>query len=195
MMREIPDRGSEPIVCVHDRPGGAHWFAEQIDTLGARPVEVEDVLDIDDDASLARWLRHVVGEIGSDAPVHVLATGPAAYAAVVLAARYPDLVRSLLLGDPRIPGDTEEYRDLLASVRTPTLVIASAIEGASDRELAVPQSIAGGIDNGVFVVIDGVAVPAHRERGSSFDEWATSFTVIAEGLGALEPRRQEKADA
>ncbi|NLU82234.1 alpha/beta hydrolase [Rhodococcus sp. HNM0569] len=196
-MTDYPEAARDPIVCLHDRPGAAHWYADQIDALGARVVETADVLDARDGASVDRWVAAAARDIEADAPAHVLATATAAYAAIVLASRHPHLVRSLLLGDPQIPHDDAEYRQLLASVHAPTLVIASApdqvSEAAEESRLAVPQGIAGGIDNGVFVVIDGCDVPAHRERGSSFHEWVTSFTIIAEGLGALGQRRQEEA--
>ncbi|NUP25364.1 MAG: alpha/beta hydrolase, partial [Nocardia sp.] len=75
----------------------------------------------------------------------------------------------------------------------PSLVIASVPDGHAD--IATAQSIAGGIDNGVFVVIDGGTIPAHRERAASFNEWVTAFTIIAEGLDAMASQRQEKANA
>ncbi|QNG21113.1 hydrolase [Rhodococcus triatomae] len=155
------------------------------------------------------WSAREIEAVGE--PVHVLATGIAAHGAVVLAVRHPELVVSLLLGDPADESPSTE-RDLLGRVTTPTLVIASQPDGgrassaepdggrASSAEpdggresvSSAAQALAGGIDNGVFVVIDGAAVPAHRERGASFDEWVTSFTIIAEGLGALGAHRQEE---
>lgn len=151
---------------------------------------------------LDRWVEalcHHLATVGSSA--HLLATGPAAYGAIVLAARHPELVVSLLLGDPEVDLEAEGYAALLRAVVAPTLVIAAAPDADSatpevgaevSPQIAQAQSIAGGIDNGVFVVIDGCPVPAHRERGSSFTEWVTSFTTIAEGLVALTQQRQEE---
>ena len=193
------DAGCRPIVCLHDRSGAADWFAAQVDHLGARVIEPHVALTGDALDEWVSWSAREIEAVGE--PVHVLATGIAAHGAVVLAVRHPELVVSLLLGDPADESPSTE-RDLLGRVTTPTLVIASQPDGgrASSAEpdggresvSSAAQALAGGIDNGVFVVIDGAAVPAHRERGASFDEWVTSFTIIAEGLGALGAHRQEE---
>ncbi|WP_200949854.1 alpha/beta fold hydrolase [Nocardioides sp. Root151] len=189
-----------PIVCLHPTPGAADWFDQQHEDLDVIAWETPGdlALDATDPGSVDRWVEGAVTAVTSrgEGPVHVLATGAAAYGAIVLASRHPELVVSLLLGDPELAhaaGAETERADLLRSIVAPTLVIASAPDpghGTADA-----QALAGGIDNGVFVIIDGCRVPAHRERGSSFNEWVSSFTIIAEGLMALAPQRQEDINA
>lgn len=191
----VPGR-THPIVAVAVGPGATDRFIGQAD-LGVLPwAGAQDTTDLDG------WVDALADHLaGFGQRVHVLATGPAAYPAIVLAARRAELVMSLLLGDPEVDPDAEGYAALLREVAAPTLVIAAApdpdaatpqVGAAVSPEIAQAQSIAGGIDNGVFVVIDGCPVPAHRERGSSFNEWVTSFTIIAEGLVALTQQRQEE---
>ncbi|MFW0787394.1 hypothetical protein AAFP35_23095 [Gordonia sp. CPCC 206044] len=189
-----PDHPRDRFVCLHDGPSGAEWFAEQILALGASVVEAQHTLDLADAESVDAWVDHAVNALERvDGAVHVVATGAAAYGALTLQVRRPDLVRSLLLGDPTGPADSPDHRALLAAVTAPTLVIASAPDDLDNAISADAQQIAGLVDNGVFVVIDGCAVPAHRERGSSFDEWALSFAGIAEGLADLHTAQQEEA--
>ncbi|UUZ60296.1 alpha/beta fold hydrolase [Nocardioides sp. B-3] len=193
---------ARPIVCLHTAPGAADWFDQQHEDLDvvARDVPADLATVAADPGSLESWVEGAVTAVrsGGGGPVHVLATGGAAYGAIVLAARHPELVVSLLLGDPELvrTADTRaegERAELLRTVGVPTLVIASAPElGHGNRDA---QTLAGGIDNAVFVIIDGCRVPAHRERGSSFNEWVSSFTIIAEGLMALAPQRQEDVHA
>lgn len=197
-MTDLLERSTtDPIVCLHGEQDVAAWYVDQLVGLDAlvweTPADV--VLDRTDVASLDRWVDAAVAGItrlSGGRRVHVLATGPAAYGAIVLGARHPEVVTSLLLGDPETDPTEQGYAELLAAVTAPTLVVASAPEpGDPAQTVAAAQSIAGGIANGVFVVIDGALVPAHRERGSSFNEWVTSFTIIAEGLDALGTQRQE----
>ncbi|MGC5164694.1 alpha/beta hydrolase [Rhodococcus sp. 105337] len=197
----VDDERREPILCVHDGPGVTDHFADQIRALAALPIGTQTVLDIAETDSLERWLDEVTGGFVEHGRSHLLATGPAAYGAIVFATRRPELVLSLLLGDPAVPSESEDYRDLLRTVVAPTLVIASVPEAGDETCLEQPQTIAGGIDNGVFVVIDGCRVPAHQERPTSFNEWVTSFTIIAEGLAdsgappAYSSNRQENPRA
>jgi hypothetical protein len=77
----------------------------------------------------------------------------------------------------------------LRRVRAPSLVIAAAPD--IDTDISMPQSIAGGISNGVFVIIDNTAVPAHQSRSHSFNEWSRSFMNIAEGLHTVTETQEE----
>lgn len=188
------DTPAHTLVCLHAGPDPARWFADQVETLGAiahrsaapPPADPESVDAWADEAAAG------VTALGHDR-VHLLATGATAYGAIALAARHPALVTSLVLGDPEVDPDAPGYGELLARVAAPTLVIASVPDERMD--MAHAQSIAGGIDNGVFVVIDGGTIPAHRERAASFNEWLTAFTVIAEGLDSMASQQQEKTHA
>lgn len=204
---EAPADRHSPVIGLCAEPGAADWYREQAD-LDLHPWDAGEPLDATDPDALDRWVTAAAAHLATFGErVHVLATGPAAYAAIVLGVRHPELIMSLLLGDPQMderlgPGN-DGYDELLHQVVAPTLVIASAPDpdgtptvGDEIRpEMAQAQSIAGGVDNGVFVVIDGCRVPAHRERGSSFNAWVTSFTTIAEGLVALTQQRQEELHA
>ncbi|MFF2297859.1 alpha/beta fold hydrolase [Arthrobacter sp. NPDC058127] len=131
---------------------------------------------------LEAWVSAAAAALrdGGVTPVHLVASGGAVYGTIVLAGRYPELVKSMILGDPEVDTSIEGYARSLQLVQAPSLVIAAAPQ--ADTDIAGPQSIAGGIDNGVFVIIENAAVPAHRTRADSFNEWATSFMNIAEGL-------------
>lgn len=188
------DTPAHALVCLHAGADPDSWFADQIEALGALAYRSR-ALDPADQESVEPWVDEVaaaVAALGHDR-VHLLATGANAYGAIALAARHPTLVTSLVLGDPEVETDVPGYRELLTRVAAPSLVIASVPDGHAD--IATAQSIAGGIDNGVFVVIDGGTIPAHRERAASFNEWVTAFTIIAEGLDAMASQRQEKANA
>ncbi|WP_410872950.1 alpha/beta fold hydrolase [Nocardia sp. A7] len=188
------DTPTHALVCLHAGPEPARWFADQVAALGAI-AHLCRALDPADPESVDAWVNEVasaVTALGHDR-VHLLATGATAYGAIAFAACRPALVTSLVLGDPEVEPDIPGYGELLARVTAPSLVIASVPDEHTD--IARAQSIAGGIDNGVFVVIDGATIPAHRERAGSFNEWVTAFTIIAEGLDAMASERQEKANA
>ncbi|MBC7301417.1 MAG: alpha/beta hydrolase [Nocardia sp.] len=188
------DTPAHALVCLHAGPEPARWFADQVAALGAIAHRCR-ALDPADQESVDAWVNEVaaaVTALGHDR-VHVLATGATAYGAIAFAACHPALVTSLVLGDPEVEPDLPGYGEFLARVIAPSLVIASVPDEHTD--IARAQSIAGGIDNGVFVVIDGATIPAHRERADSFNEWVTAFTIIAEGLDAMASQRQEKANA
>lgn len=188
------DTPAHALVCLHTESDPARWFADQVEALGALAYRSR-VPAPADPASVDAWVGEVaaaVTSLGHDR-VHLLATGATAYGAIALAARNPALVTSLVLGDPEVEPDIPGYAELLAQVAAPSLVIASVPDEHVDT--ATAQNIAGGIDNGVFVVIDGGTGPAHRERAASFNEWVTAFTVIAEGLDAMASQRQEKTHA
>lgn len=188
------DTRAYPLVCLHTGPDPALWFAGQVEALDAIAVRSR-ALDATDPASVEAWAddtASVLAALGHER-VHLVSTGAAAFGAIALAARRPALVAGLILGDPEVDPEAPGYGDLLAQVRAPSLVIASVPDERVD--IAQPQSIAGGIGNGVFVVIDGAMIPAHRERAASFNEWVTAFTLIAEGLDAVASQGQETAHA
>lgn len=188
------DTPAHALVCLHAGPEPARWFADQVAALGAIAHRCR-ALDPVDQESVDAWVNEVaaaVTALGHDR-VHVLATGATAYGAIAFAACHPALVTSLVLGDPEVEPDLPGYGEFLARVSAPSLVIASVPDEHTD--IARAQSIAGGIDNGVFVVIDGATIPAHCERADSFNEWVTAFAIIAEGLDAMASQRQEKANA
>lgn len=112
--------------------------------------------------------------------VHLYAAGADAEPALRAADRHGDLLRSLILADPAC--DVDAVAGLLGRITVPTLVVASAL--GDDTDLSVPQRLAGEIDNGVFVVVDGCPAPVHLTRPESFTEWASAFAAIAEGLAA-----------
>lgn len=180
------------LVCIHVGPDPAAWFADQVRELDALACRARP-LDRSGPAAVDAWVADVSSDLAAlgTEPVHLIATGGAAYGAIALAAQHPEMLVSLVLGDPEVDLGAPGYRELLGRVVAPSLVIASVPDRRVD--IAQPQSIAGGIDNGVFVVIDGGTVPAHRERAASFNEWVTAFTIIAEGLDAMASQRQEKA--
>ena len=177
------DAPKHPVVCLHHTEEADSWFSEQLGDLAVRawgggtpPVNVQSGRDWAETAGLAL-------QQGNESAVHVIATGPAVLGAIALAADHPELVLSLILGDPEVDPADQAYSDILATVQAPTLVIAAAPTFTTD--ISRPQSVAGGIRNGVFVIIDNCHVPAHRNRPGSFNEWAKSFINIAEGLHAF----------
>lgn len=115
---------------------------------------------------------------------HVFAAGADIPGALRLAVRHPDTVLSLVLAEP-LPLD-DEAAGLLPEITVPTLVLACA--PAEDADLSAAQRVAGEIENGVFVIIDGTPKPVHTESRESFAEWSSSFVAIAEGLAARDGR-------
>lgn len=175
------------VVCLHAGPGAADWFASQLGAFRASAWETPEDLTLQpaDPRSVNQWVAAAAGVIAQtdDGQRHVLATGEAAYGAIVLAAEHPELVTSLVLGDPIVDEADDNYWQQMKRVRCPALVVASAPERSTD--VAQAQSVAGGIANGVFVIIDGCEAPAHKNRENSFNEWLVSFFAIAEGLRSL----------
>ncbi|NGP06328.1 hypothetical protein G6038_12715 [Rhodococcus sp. 14C212] len=112
--------------------------------------------------------------------VHLYAAGADAEPALRAADRHGSLLRSLILADPVL--DVDVVAGLLGRITVPTLVVASAL--GDDTDLTAAQRLAGEIDNGVFVVVDGCPAPVHLTRPESFTEWAGAFAAIAEGLAA-----------
>lgn len=130
------------------------------------------------------WGDGAAAVIATGEQIHVFAAGADAPPAVALATSHPHQVLSLVLVEP---GEADQATlELLPHVGVPTLVLASAPTETTD--LTVAQRYAGEIDNGVFVILDGTAKPAHTEKPESFDEWSRSFIVIAEGVAAQDGR-------
>lgn len=185
------------IVCLHSGTGAGDRYSRQVTFCDAQTWEnfdedfpgatvTEDQLD--------EWVSSAAAALrdGGVTPAHLVASGRAAYGTIVLAGRYPEMVKSMILGDPQVDTSVKGYTRSLQLVQAPSLVIAAA--PYVDTDIAEPQSIAGGIDNGVFVIIENTAVPAHRTRADSFNEWATSFMNIAEGLHTFaEPEEDFRA--
>lgn len=111
---------------------------------------------------------------------HVIAVGADAPGALTLAARHAGRVVSLVLVDPEVDLGDPEHAETMTQVEVPTLVIAAAPTPETSVEQS--QSIAGGVDNGVFVIIDGADVPMLLTRPASVLEWSSAFMEIAEGL-------------
>ncbi|MBU8865839.1 alpha/beta fold hydrolase [Paenarthrobacter aromaticivorans] len=182
------------VVCLHKGAGAGAWYARQVAAYDAHTWEDGDVQlpgATISEGQLNEWVSAAAAELrdGGATPVHLVASGSAAYGTIVLAGRYPCLVKSLILGDPEVDTSIEGYAPALQLVQAPSLVIAAAPR--ADTDIAGPQSIAGGIDNGVFVIIEDTAVPAHRTKADSFNEWATSFMNIAEGLHTFADSKEE----
>ncbi|GAB35299.1 alpha/beta fold hydrolase [Gordonia otitidis] len=116
--------------------------------------------------------------------VHVFASGEDVADAITLVIDHPDTVLSLILAEPILLA--ESTAKLLSAVAVPTLVLASA--PSPDTDLSAAQKIAGDIENGVFVIIDGALKPVQTESRESFTEWSSSFVAIAEGLAARDGR-------
>lgn len=170
-------RSSTGVLCLGSGTDPADWFLEQVDVLGA--LEWTPDGELDDETWLAQAAGTIADRLGGG-PVHLIAAGAAVPRALLLAARRRDLVTSILAGDPEVDESDPGYWELLGQVHTPTLVVVAAPDPDTDTSQA--QSVAGGIENGVMVIVDGAVAPAHRSSPGAFAEWATAFMVIAEGL-------------
>ena len=172
-----------PVVCLSGSGTTDSWFSFQRDDLGARVWAEEQASAA---AGSARgWAESAAVALkkAEKGPVHIVATGPDVLGAVILGSTHPGLVMSLILGDPEVDPQDLQLAGVMSEVQAPTLVIAAA--PTLDTDISKAQSVAGGIRNGVFVIIDHCGIPAHRNRPGSFNEWATSFIKIAEGLHAF----------
>lgn len=184
------ERQGGVVLCLRSGDEPEDWYLEQVHSLGAF---VWGPQGQPDDAA---WLDQAVQAIAERAqgrPAHLLATGPTVPRALLLAARRPDLVASVLAADPEVDEDDPAYWDLLRQVQTPTLVLVAAAQRESDTSQA--QTVAGGVDNGVMVIVEGCRPPVHRRGAHSFHEWVTAFMSIAEGLQTLTPQPREEAHA
>lgn len=123
--------------------------------------------------------RSVTAEL-DEVPAHLLAGGKDAPQALTLAADNGEKLVSLILVDPQVDETDAAFWALLRRISVPTLVIAAAPDPSSP--VAQAQAIAGGIENGVFVIIDGIDAPSHRTRPASVKEWGSAFMEIAENL-------------
>lgn len=124
------------------------------------------------------WAASAADQLAEAA--HVVAIGADAPGALLLAARHVERVVSLVLVDPEVQPEDPGHLTTMDEVSVPTLVIASA--PTPDHPVEQAQSVAGGVDNGVFVIIDGSEAPTLVNRPASVIEWASAFMSIAEGL-------------
>ncbi len=186
----VDDELSAGVLCLRSGGEPTDWFLDQVHALGA--VEWGADGDPGDDD----WLAQAAGAITRHAaggPVHVLAAGTAVPRALLLAARHPELVVSVLAADPEVDEADPAYWEVLRQVQVPTLVVVAAPRPDTDTSMA--QTVAGGVPNGVMVIVDGTAAPVHRSNPRSFTEWVTAFMSIAEGLSSLVPPAREEAHA
>ncbi len=178
------------VLCLRAGSEPADWFLDQVHALGA--VEWGPEGDPADEEFLAQ-AGDAIARQAAGGPVHVVAAGTAVPRALLLAARRPELVVSILAADPEVDEADPAYWELLKQVHTPTLVVVAAPRPDTDTSQA--QTVAGGVDNGVMVIVDGTAAPVHRSNPRSFAEWVTAFMSIAEGLSSLVPTAREEAHA
>ena len=180
----------DAILCLRSASQASDWFLDQVHSLGA--TEWGAAEGADDEKWVAEAAR-AVAEHAAGGPAHVLATGTAVPRALLLAVRRPDLVTSVLAADPEVDEADPAYWELLRQVHTPTLVVVAAPR--PDSDISAAQSVAGGVDNGVMVIIDGRSAPVHRKSSHSFHEWVTAFMSIAEGLRTLTDESTEETHA
>ena len=176
------------VLCLDGASGEGSNFLDQTGSLRASYWSPETAdYNIHKRDSVEQWVENAAANIQSEnlAPVHAIVSGEAAYGALLLGAHHPELLTSLVISDPLVDENDEQYWDTLRNVHVPTLVIASS--SGLDTDITKPQTVAGGVANGVFVIIEGTNVPSHQTRPASFNEWASSFMTIAEGLRALHP--------
>lgn len=146
-------------------------FAAQREVLGGR---VWKSPASDDEA----WLAAAEQEL--ERASHLIAATDVAPQVLQLAARRPELVISVQLVDPQFDTDDADLRDVMRQISAPTLVLAAAPQ--PDTTFAVAQAVAGTVDNGVMVLIDGHDAPVHATASSLVTEWIWPFMEIAEGL-------------
>ncbi len=178
------------ILCLRSGAEPADWYLEQVHALGAHEWGPQGETD---DTTWLEQAAHAITNGAHGWPVHVLATGATVTRALLLAARRPDLVTSVLASDPEVNDADPAYWELLRQVQTPTLVLVAAPQPESDTSPA--QTVAGGIANGVMVIVDGCTAPVHRQSARSFNEWVTAFMSIAEGLQTLTLNPREETHA
>lgn len=178
------------VVCLRAGDDPADCYLEQLHALGA--TEWAPAEETDDAGWVGQAGQMLVEQAGGE-PVHLLVSGRTVPRALQLAVRHPDLVCSILASDPVVDEEDPAYWELLARVQAPTLVLVAAPHRDSDTSQA--QTVAGGVDNGVMVIIDGAIAPVHRQAPQSFNEWVTAFMSIAEGLRTLASQHMEEAHA
>jgi pimeloyl-ACP methyl ester carboxylesterase len=178
------------VLCLRSGSEPADWFLDQVHALGAVEWGPDGAPG---DAEFLAQAAGAIAEHAAGGPVHVVAAGTAVPRALLLAARHPELVVSILAADPEVDEADPTYWEVLRQVRTPTLVVVAAPDPDTDTSQA--QTVAGGVTNGVMVIVDGTAAPVHRSNPRSFTEWVTAFMSIAEGLSTLVPQAREEAHA
>ncbi|MGJ3507787.1 alpha/beta fold hydrolase [Enemella sp. A6] len=180
---------SGPVLALLAADDPEDYFDRQQRHLGAQVWR--SPADVDDTA----WLtaaREALSETGQGHPVHVIAGAAMAARALRLVADQPVATSSLQLVDPDLDTNDPTLRDTMSLVETPTLVVVAAPDRATT--FAKAQSIAGGVPNGVMVIIDDQQPPAHRTSPEAFNEWVTAFMHIAEGLYDMRSQSNEGVD-
>lgn len=181
------------VVCLHTDTDSESWYLDQASDLNAATwgAPLASTTLASDETSVVEWAEAAATYLRSkgELPVNLIACGNASLGAMLLAAEHPNLITSLILGDPEANVSSTLFKQTLKRIQTPSLVIAAAPQ--KDTDIAIPQSIAGGISNGVFVIIDDCAVPAHQQKPRSFNEWTSSFIRIAEGLHSFGQPQEE----
>jgi hypothetical protein len=184
------DQVHDGILCLRSGQEPEDWYAQQIHALGAVEWRPGDGLD---GAPDVERLAGAIRVAAHGRPMHLVATGTMVTQALAVAARHPELVTSVLAGDPEVAEPNADYQAMLRRVRSPTLVVVAAPESDSDTSIA--QTVAGEVENGVMVIVDRCLPPVHRNSSHSFNEWVTAFMIIAEGLWTLTPEPREEAHA
>lgn len=175
------------VVCLAAPDDAPDHFLDQEHALDA--VTWCSPPDLDDDA----WRKAAasgVREAGGDRPVHLIVTGSMVARALMLAVDHPELIKDLQVIDPIVDRNRPDWSKLLRAVRVPTLVVVAAPDHTTD--LSAAQAIAGGVDNGVMVILDRTEPPGHRRSPASVNEWVTTFMNITEGLFDLRIEDEDK---
>lgn len=183
-------RRAPAVFCLRSGDQPSDWYLDQVRALGATDWAAAE--ETDDATWVEQAARAIIEQTGGE-PAHLLASGPAVPRALQLAVRHPDLVTSVLAGDPAVDEDDPAYWEVLRKVAAPTLVLVAAPH--RDADISQAQTVAGGIDNGVMVIVDGSTAPVHRQAASSFNAWVTAFMSIAEGLRTLTHHDREETHA
>lgn len=175
----VIDTATAAVLCLHSTDRTRGWPAPALEDVAGQTLTFDEGISLDAKVDAAAATVESFG-----APMHILASGDDGAVAVRLAVIRPDLVKSLLLADCNPVTPQADVTDDLPRVLAPALVVCAAPDGNTGLEAS--QTLAGQIDNGVFVVIDHVERPAHSSRPSSFSAWTSSFISIVEGLRALD---------
>lgn len=186
-MPPLADEQGRAVICLAGPDDAQDHFLDQEHALDAVTWWSPDGLE--DDAwreAAAAGVREAAG----GRPVHVIVTGAMAARALMLAADHPEVVKDLQVIDPVVDRHRTEWSTLLKSVRVPTLVVVAAPDHTTD--LSAAQSIVGGVENGVMVILDRTEPPGHRRSPASVNEWVTTFMNITEGLFDLRTEEEEK---
>jgi pimeloyl-ACP methyl ester carboxylesterase len=160
-------RGSgEPVVFVHGSLGSYRTFQRQFEALSssflvvafsrrfhppndtpANPEPYALQVHVDDLAGLVKALR--VG------PAHLVGSSYGAYVALSLALQHPELVRSLVLGEPPVVGLLQNSS------------VGKALRAAFEQRALTPARAAfqdGNLENGVRRFVDGVLGEGRFDR-------------------------------